>query len=298
MDDAPLLEDAKPQGTIWMQRDILLLALCWAITLTTSTLLTTIGPLAAQSLGASDSLAPFSIGIFLLGAAVSSYPSGTLFRKVGRFLGFSVGCLYQVLGSVFGCIGIQCDSLFSMMVGCFFVGLGQGLGQFYRFSAVEISPDHLKSEAVTLVLTGGVLAAFAGPTSANYSKDAFGEDYLGSFFIMGILGTMNFIVVSMVNFKDTYALEKEDDPSRSSNASSAISGISTGKANARRPVIEVMQQPLFILSCTIATVAHTVMVMLMVLPFFSVPASISPHFHYHRVPVPAPVCACLQTSRL
>ena len=39
--------------------DIFYLALCWALTLTTSTLLTTIAPLSVKKLGASDTLAPF-----------------------------------------------------------------------------------------------------------------------------------------------------------------------------------------------------------------------------------------------
>jgi predicted MFS family arabinose efflux permease len=55
------------------------------------------------------------------------------------------------------------ESLPMLLAGCFFVGLAQGLGQFYRFSAVEISPPKFKTSAVTYVLTGGILAAFLGP---------------------------------------------------------------------------------------------------------------------------------------
>ena len=40
---------------------------------------------------------------------------------------------------------------------------GQGFGQFYRFAAMEVCPPARKPFAVTLVLSGGVLAAFAGP---------------------------------------------------------------------------------------------------------------------------------------
>jgi len=58
----------------------------------------------------------------------------------------------------------------SLFVGCFLVGLGQGLGQFYRFAAVEISSGDMKSQAVTYVLSGGVLAAVAGPSIAQVSK--------------------------------------------------------------------------------------------------------------------------------
>ncbi len=71
--------------------NIFLLALAWALTLTTSTLLTTIGPLSATELGASKAMSAFTIGVFLLGAAVSSVPSGWLFRRFGRFYGFAVG---------------------------------------------------------------------------------------------------------------------------------------------------------------------------------------------------------------
>ena len=244
--------DAAPEGSIWGERNILILALCWAITLSTSTLLVSVGPLSAVSLGANDSIAPLTVGAFLMGAAASSYPSGLIFRYFGRLKGFSLGCLCQALGCLFGCIALQLGELWFLMAGCFFIGLGQGLGQFYRFSAVEVCPSHLKSEAVTLVLTGGVLAAFTGPTTANFTKDMLGEEYLGSYLFMGVMGVMNQVAVLGVNFNDHYANE--------GNSHSATPLPIELKP---RPVLEVISQPSFVLSCTIATVAHSVMTMLM-----------------------------------
>ena len=116
----------------WNFSDLIKLALCWALTLTTSTLLTTIGPLAAQHIGASDIFAPFTIGVFLIGAAFSSVPSSLLFRKYGRFGGFTCGCIYQMIGSALGAFAMISDALVLLYISCFFVGLGQGLGQFYR----------------------------------------------------------------------------------------------------------------------------------------------------------------------
>lgn len=109
----------------WNIKDLLYLALCWALTLTTSTLLTTIGPLAAKHVGSSDILAPFTIGTFLLGAAFSSVPSGPLFRKYGRYGGFAVGCACQMIGSAAGALGMIINSQEFLFIGCFFVGLGQ-----------------------------------------------------------------------------------------------------------------------------------------------------------------------------
>lgn len=157
------------------------LAIAWALTLTTATLLTTIGPLSAVQIGASDSLASFTVGIFLIGAALSSVPSGILFRRFGRFIGFTVGCTCQLVGSILGFLSLYNNDLTTLFFGCFILGLGQGLGQFYRFSAIELSPPELKSRAVTYVLSGGIIAAFLGPTAATYSAKILSTEYQGSF---------------------------------------------------------------------------------------------------------------------
>ena len=124
--ESPPNRDTDIIGEInWNIYDLIYLALCWALTLTTSTLLTTIGPLAAKHVGSSDILAPFTIGTFLLGAAFSSVPSGPLFRKYGRYGGFAVGCACQIIGSASGALGMVIGSQVFLFIGCFFVGLGQ-----------------------------------------------------------------------------------------------------------------------------------------------------------------------------
>lgn len=75
-----------------------------------------------------------------------------------------------------------------------------------RFAAVEISPPVFKSKAVTYVLTGGVIAAFLGPTSATYTVNIFEEDYVASFMAMALIGIVNQVAVSFVNFPSTEEL--------------------------------------------------------------------------------------------
>lgn len=136
------------------------------------------------------------------------------------------------------------DSLALIFIGCFCVGLGQGLGQFYRFAAVEVASDNHKSKAVTFVLTGGVLAAFLGPTSANYTKDFLGHEYSGSFMFMGVIGLLNWGVVALVNFPPPPVATTGGGP----------------RVPRSRPLREICSTPIFMLSCTVATIAHTVMV--------------------------------------
>lgn len=273
-----LISGETAEGGFWanLQKNpfynIFLLALAWALTLTTSTLLTTIGPLSAKELGASSSLSAFTIGVFLIGAAVSSVPSGWLFRNYGRLAGFSVGCLCQLVGSVLGSLAIATDNLALLYMGCFSIGLGQGLGQFYRFSAVEVTPDHLKSRAVTYVLSGGILAAFLGPTSANYSIDLIGEDYQGSYMLIALIAVINEITICFVKFparpnqKDTKLSINSVNNNPIENSSSSSSSSSANRNHSvveLRTSLQIISQPLFIISCAIATLAHTIMVMIM-----------------------------------
>jgi len=263
-------------GPYW---NIFFLAMAWALTLTTSTLLTTIGPLSSRELGFSDDLASFTIGIFLLGAAASSVPSAWLFQRLGRLWGFAVGCLCQVIGSLLSFVAISQTVPLLLYFGCFFVGLGQGLGQFYRFSAVEVSPDHLKASAVTYVLSGGVIAAFMGPISANNTANLTRRSYEGSFLIMGLIGFLNFLDILMVRFphkedhkqqqlnvKKKFAINEEsetknDDDDDFSPTTDLIRSLLYEEK--RLTLREITMQPLFIVSCAVATLAHTIMVMVM-----------------------------------
>lgn len=268
--------------------NIFFLAIAWALTLTTSTLLTSVGPLTAKDLGASSSISAFTVGCFLIGAAVSSVPSGAVFRKYGRLIGFSGGCLFQLIGSVLGGIAIVGNQLWLLFFGCFAIGLGQGLGQFYRFSAVEVSPDYLKSRAVTYVLSGGILAAFLGPTCANYSATLFSEKYLASYTLIAGIAVLNQITVLFVNFPPPIQPKQvvnsevpnaliastrgsggdQGETSQGSNSPirmvSAVDNRESLSSNMRiRSAKEIVTQPMFIVACTVATLAHTIMVMVM-----------------------------------
>ncbi len=59
------------RNTMGEIQNLVLLDLCWACTLSSSTLLTSIGPLTAEQVGAPESLAPLAVACFLFGAAIT-----------------------------------------------------------------------------------------------------------------------------------------------------------------------------------------------------------------------------------
>ena len=263
----PLICSEWQKSPYW---NIVLLALAWALTLSTSTLLTTVGPLSAKELHQSNSLAAFTIGIFMMGAAVSSVPSGWLFRTYGRFWGFALGCLFQLVGSLLGTLALESGEPAWLYLGCFSVGLAQGLGQFYRFSAVEITPPHLKSRAVTYVLSGGIIAAFLGPSAANYSIHIFSTEYIGSYLCIAVFAALNMLVLLLVNFPpkpESKTIESNVQSPRDVRRSSVPAAVTPSVEHSSSPVVrsayEICTNYMFILSCAIATLAHTIMVMVM-----------------------------------
>ena len=167
-----------------------------------------------------------------------------------------------------GAIAMTYKMLWLLFVGCLFVGFGQGLGQFYRFCAVEISPVRLQPRAVTYVLSGGILAAFLGPISASRTQEFIGESYVGSFLTMALLGIINEFVVMLVNFPPQARAAGSgvmDRDSKSVNASGGglfLQELLLLKSE-KRSLKAIAMQPLFIISCTIATLSHTMMVMVM-----------------------------------
>jgi len=120
---------------------------------------------------------------------------------------------------------------------------------------VEITPKALKARAVTYVLTGGVLAAFLGPTGASYSVNLFDQQYAGSFLVIAAVGMLNQITITLVRFPD---------PNKVPSPSMQSVGELERSTQPPRSACEVMRQPLFIVSCTVATLAHTIMIMIMV----------------------------------
>ena len=232
-----------------------LLAMCWACTLSASTLLTAVGPLCAQHLGASTSTAPFAVGAFLMGAALISVPSAALFRRCGRRSGFLVGCVLAVASAGLGAAAVLLQEVALVFAACFAAGLAQGLGQFYRFAAMEVCTPSRKPFAVTLVLSGGVIAAFAGPELANETADAFGDGrkYLASFVAVGAMGVLNAVFCSLVRY-----------PPAANAASELMLAVEEGVGDAPPPsLLSLMAQPRCMLAVAMATAAHTSMVMLM-----------------------------------
>ena len=166
---------------------VLILALAQALFQTTSVLVLTIGALAAGQVTDRPALLTAPIAAMLLGTAAATFPASALMARIGRRPGFLLGAGLGILGGVVAAAGVWLHSLALLCVGTFMVGAYQAFAQFYRFAASEVADDAFRPKAISLVLAGGIIAAFLGPTLARAGSAWLPALYAGSFLILSIV---------------------------------------------------------------------------------------------------------------
>ena len=236
--------------------NICLLAMAWALTLTT--LLTTLGPHSATHLDASNALAAFTIGAFLIGAAVSSDPvvgfsesmdSSWSSYWVASFNWLDMSCYDRLCCLRRTC---PCSTVVASLLDLVKVSERFIVSALLRS---RLARDH-KSRAVTYVLSGGFFAAFLGPIIANRGKNLFETDYLGSFVIIAFFWSSS-------PSRQRHMKKRQTSRDLSKDSEKSIASVVSSSSQNICSTYEIVTQPLFIISCTVATLAHTIMVMIM-----------------------------------
>lgn len=174
----------------FMRRQILILAASQAIFQTGSMLVMTIGSLAGARIASAPSLATLPIATMLLGTALGTFPASAWMDRVGRKAGFVTGALLGVAAGFTAAMGVWVSSIILLCSGTFLVGCWQAFAQFYRFAASEVATEKYRARAISYVLAGGIVAAFAGPWLAKLGEPLFGPAYLGSFLFLALVSVL------------------------------------------------------------------------------------------------------------
>ena len=140
-------------------------------------------------------------------ALISCGITEPLFRLAGRRNGFIAGIALGILATVLGAISLLIKSPAMNIISTFFFGSANGIGYFIRFAVIENVPKEWAARAVTLVVSGGVIAAFAGPEAGQATRGMFVSDssdglyYMGVFVMTAVFNVANLICIVVVQFK-------------------------------------------------------------------------------------------------
>lgn len=224
-------------------RNVLVLATCQMFYNSGRSLLVATSPLIAYEISPDKSLSTLPISLAVIGTAAASIPASLLMRRVGRSVGFASGSAIGVVGGLACIWGIQADDFIVFCLGALLFGLFSGFAQLYRFAAADVAAADFKSRAISLVLTGGLVAAFVGPELAKLGQHMVADKpFMASYMFLVGLTVLSGVVVMAVNIpKLTPAEAKEGG----------------------RPIGRIMLQPIFIVATLCATIGQAVMNLLM-----------------------------------
>jgi MFS family permease len=224
------------------RRNVSILVLGQALMLSTAVLAMTLGAILGATLAPDKGLATLPIAALVVGTAMASLPAALLMRRFGRRVAFLLGALLGIGGSLLCVLALQERSFVIFVTGHVLLGAYQGFANYYRFAAVEAAGPLHAGKAISLVVAGGVVAAFLGPQLGLWGRDwVGGQSFVGSYLAQGGLSLIALIVLSRLD----------------------LPNIVVAHDGAPRRLREILGQPILQVSVFGAAIGYAVMIMVM-----------------------------------
>jgi len=225
------------------KQNVLVLATCQVLFGTGRSLLIATAPLIAYGIASHKGLATLPTSLVIVGTAVMTIPASLFMRRVGRQVGFVVGSIIGVVSGLVCAFSVLHSNFWLFAFGTFLFGLFAGFAQLYRFAAADVASEDFKSKAISLVLAGGVVSGFLGPESAKIGQNLVTSvPFVGAYLI---LTGVTILAIFVLFFLDIPMMTPEE------------------RAGPRRPIIQIMKQPVFLVATTAAMISQGVMNFLM-----------------------------------
>ncbi len=194
------------------KKNVVLLAFCQALGMSSSALVITVIALVGNTLAPDKSLITLPLALQFAAMMASTVPASFLMRRYGRRVGFSLGALLGCAAGLLGMQAILVESfglfcLSSILFGTFACNV-----QYYRFAAADTASEAFKSRAISLVLAGGLLAAVLGPELAKWSRDLFAPVlFAGAYLCIAGLAFLSLVVLQFIDIPRPSAEERRDN---------------------------------------------------------------------------------------
>jgi len=226
-----------------VKKNTSVLAICQGLLLANNSALVTVNALAGYTLATDKTLATLPVTAYFVGSMLTTLPLSLLMKRYGRRAGFTVGAVFAILGSLLCAGAVYIGSFWLLCLGVLVLGAYLAAGQYFRFAAADAAPPNFKSQAISLVLAGGLVGGFLGPVASRFAKDAVtGHDFVGAYFVLVVFAVFSMLVLRWLDIPPLTESERKD---------------------AGRPMSEIARQPAFIVAVLCGMVSYGVMNLIM-----------------------------------
>ena len=224
-------------------KNVLVLATCQGLLFSINTIFAMVSGLVGATLASDPALATVPLGLFITGAALTTYPASILMGRIGRRAGFMIGAAIGFYGGVLGAWAVAIESFGLLCFTGLFMGVYFAFGAYYRFAIADVAAGALKRHAVSIVLAGGVLSGFLGPHSAYWSRDLLApQTFMASYVVVSALAYVKFLLLAFIDIPTPAKVERR---------------------HRGRPLGEIIRQPRFIVAAIAGMVSWAAMNQLM-----------------------------------
>jgi len=161
-----------------VKAQVTLLTLTQALAMTTDTVLITTAALVGYAIAADKSLATVPLAMRQVATMAATIPASMLMERVGRRGGFLLGTAVGVLGASLSIYSLMLANFGLFTLAMMLLGLANGFVGYYRFAAADIADEAFRSQAISWVIAGGIIAAVLGPWLANGSQGWLTVSYI------------------------------------------------------------------------------------------------------------------------
>ena len=187
-------------------KNLVLLVLSQVFSFTAAPITVFLSGIVGSSMTNIKTLATLPVALMIVGTSLGSIFAAFLMSKIGRKLGFMIGCM---ITSFAGLLAAYSVINFFFILFCFsnlLVGLGTAFSSQYRFAAAESVQKKYIPKSISAILLASMLGALLGPNIASLTKDIISTStYSGSYLFL------SFLTITPIIFFIFYTNEKSNN---------------------------------------------------------------------------------------
>ena len=185
------------------------LMMAYALMMAGTSLMVLIAGIIGTQFAPSPGLATLPVALTIVGLALSTLPTGRLQKRFGRKKVFVCYGFLAVVAALTASFSLQSQSFTGFCAAAILMGWSAAAGHQYRFAAMESVPAELAPKATSVLLFGGILAAFIGPEIAVQGQHMLTTEFAGSYLLLAIVYILGIVLVS--TYQETRSSPRGDD---------------------------------------------------------------------------------------
>lgn len=190
--------------------NLIRLTLAQAFAGANSVVVYTIGAIVGNLLAPNQLLATLPVSVFVVGMALCALPAGWLTRRQGRRTTFLVGTGCGVLAGLLSALAVVKGAFWLYCCATFLGGAYAAVVLSFRFAAADCVAPAKRSQALSIVMAGGILAGIIGPQLVSLTMGRWAHyPFAATFLAQAAVAAVSAVMLAGVRLPPT-SLEQGD----------------------------------------------------------------------------------------